>query len=458
MRSPRSLFIAFLKWGLAVSALCGVAYGVLHLRERTGDAGKGQFQVTSPVPAEEGGSVELDQEAAERLGIAVEPAREVRWSRPLVVYGRVVPNARATSEVRAAFAGILRAAADAAWPAPGERVFAGQVLGYVDVRVGPEVRTELQNKLTAARLRRRGEAEVVRIHERTVESLQKVTDRQIVSRVELDTAQVNLAEARIQLATAEAEQMLWERAIQDVEHNKTEADSLWRQPITAPGAGEVTELAGENRRVARSGRRVRWPCPAGRPLVRLDLPAEASLTGLVPSEIQLEATASPPPALSGVSSLPGTGDVRSYRPARLVGPAPSVDISTQLAGYWYEVQPAGSAAETAPLEARRQVVWRPGLQVKAELRPAGSSVQPAVAVPVNSVLFHEGRPLVYVRTGDETYERREVRLLGREGDVWIVSPAGGESRVGIVAGEAVVHRQAQVLLSKEFLKGSGDAD
>jgi hypothetical protein len=52
------------------------------------------------------------------------------------VYGRVVPNPRATAEVRAAFAGTLRAR-PGAWPALGAWATAGQVLGWVDIRVGP---------------------------------------------------------------------------------------------------------------------------------------------------------------------------------------------------------------------------------------------------------------------------------------------------------------------------------
>jgi hypothetical protein len=64
-------------------------------------------------------------------------------------------------------------------------------------------------------------------------------------------------------------------------------------------------------------------------------------------------------------------------------------------------------------------------------------------VPASAVLFHQGRALVYVRLDPDRYERREVQLLGRESDRWVLAS-------GVKTGEFVVHEQAQVLLSQEF--------
>lgn len=456
MASHRQSLATTMKWGVAICALCGAAFGFWRMRDGAADRDDlASIPSSSPSTVE---SVELEDEAAERLGVAVEPALGVEWSPRVTVYGRVVPNARATAEVRAAFAGVLRAAPDAPWPTPGQRIAAGRLLGFVEVRVGPEMRMDLQNKLNAARLRRSGEEQVVRIHERTVAGLQKVTERQILSRAELDAADVQLNEARIQLETAEAEVALWEKALQEVERRKSEPNSIWSQPIVAAGEGEVTELAGRPGMAVEPGAPILQLVDFRRPLVRLDVPADAFLSEDVPDKVTLEATVALPPALAGVLSPPQESSFHSLRSARLVGPAPTVDFSAQLVGYWYEVQPAASAADEPQIDIRPQAVWRPGLQVKAALRPAASDSQPAVAVSESAVLFHEGRAVVYVRTGDERYERREVRLLAREQSAWIVSPRSDDLRFGVAPGEAVVHRQAQVLLSKEFLKGGGDAD
>jgi multidrug efflux pump subunit AcrA (membrane-fusion protein) len=317
---------------------------------------------------------------------------------------------------------------------------------------------DLQNKLNAARLRRNGEEQVVRIHERTVASLKKVTDRQILSRAELDAADVQLAEARIQLSTAETEVSLWEKAMQEVDRRKSDPNSVWSQPLPAPEDGDVTELAARPGMTVEPGALVVQIVDFSRPLVRLDIPIGAFLSDDMPGQITLEATPAAPSALQGVLTSPIERPRRSTRTARLVGPAPTVDFSGQLISYWYEAQPVPSSADELSTDLQPQAAWRPGLQVKAALSPAGSSSEPAVAVPKNAVLFHEGRALVYVRVADERYERREVQLLGREDNTWIVAPRNGDLRIGVSAGDLVVHRQAQVLLSKEFLKGGADSD
>jgi hypothetical protein len=65
--------------------------------------------------------------------------------------------------------------------------------------------------------------------------------------------------------------------------------------------------------------------------------------------------------------------------------------------------------------------------------------------------------LVYVRVKPGAYERREVRLLGREGDSWALAARQTSARSGLEPGEVVVQRGAQVLLSEEF-RGDVDAD
>jgi hypothetical protein len=183
-----------------------------------------------------------------------------------------------------------------------------------------------------------------------------------------------------------------------------------------------------------------------RPLVRLDIPPEVLAVG-PPSQVELLATPATPPALRGVVGA-GLKPAPTTSPrcmGTLVGPAPQVDVASQFAGYWYEGDP-------------RSAVWRPGLHVKAFLKSAGAESQAAVSVPAAAVLYHEGRALVYVRLEPDKYQRREVRLLGREGDRWVFAQGEGQAATGVAPGEAVVCRQAQVLLSEEFKLLGGGAD
>jgi hypothetical protein len=437
--------VTLLAWILTLAAVGGLLFGLYRVHEamkaeRTQE--EGGEKVASRQRARDG-VVEVETEEAERLGLEVAAAGAVEWSERVAVYGRVVPNPAATAEVRTPFAGTLRAAAGSPWPAPGMTVRSGQVLGWVDVRVGPEVRLDLENKLAEARIRQRGAEEVVQIQQSRVDSLKKVTSQEIISRGELDAALVQLAEARTQAATAKASAELWQKALQEVERRTEGKAAAWSQPLAAPADGEVTELAGRPGMAVEAGALVLGLVDFRRLLVRLDVPPDA-LPGGPPKKAELFATPAAPPALRGILSRPLSTEPDTAVEAVLAGPAPQRDLTSQFVGYWYEV----ASARTA---------WRPGLQVQAFLRPPGTPVRQAVSVPATAVLYHEGRALVYVRVKPDKYQRREVSLLGREGDQWVLGRRQGEAPVGVAPDEAVVSRQAQVLLSEEF-RGVGDAD
>jgi hypothetical protein len=133
--------------------------------------------------------------------------------------------------------------------------------------------------------------------------------------------------------------------------------------------------------------------------------------------------------------------------ATLAGPAPQVDVASQFAGFWYEVKLSPTTGN---------VLWRPGLQVTAQVPRLGAKPESAVSVPADALLYHEGRTLVYVQVEPYKFQRREVTLLGSEGGRWILRRATGS--VGVKPGEKVVSQQAQLLLSEEFRGAAADAD
>jgi hypothetical protein len=443
-----------LKWGLAMCVLCGATYGLIRSqRSHPVDANDEESQIPVSETAFGDGTVELEEAAAKRLGIHVESAREVQWTRTFRVYGRVVPNPRATTEIHAATTGKIRAA-EMSWPTLGQHLSNGQLIGYLHIRVGPEVRLDLQNKLAEARLRQQGEEEVVKVYMRTVESLKKVTDREILARSELDTALVNLAEAKIQATTANAAVTLWEKSLSEIADFSARGGTLWSQPITVPRDGTVVELAAQPEIEVESGSLLLRLVDDRHPLIRLDLPPKMLVAGPIPAKIEVEIASLSAPTLPGVSSPAVTdGSFRKY-PAKLVGLSATIDVSSQLAGVWYEVQLGEGRAEPAT---GTRAAWRPGLQVQAEL-PSGEHSKSAIAVPATAILFHEGRSIIYVRTAEDRYQRHEVHLIQRVGTDWLVVASTNTSSAGIAAGNAVVHQQAQVLLSKEFLQSGGDAD
>lgn len=443
-----------LKWGLSLGLLSGVAIGLflIHTKMRSEldrERGKSATETSSESKQD---FVELEEDEAERYGLKTESAGAVRWYPRVSVYGRIVPNPQATSEVRSPFAGRLRPIPKAPPLALGHWVHAGQTLGRVDVRVGPEVRLDLENKLADARIRQRGAEKEVKLQQDRADSLRKVTSQlQLQSRAELDAALIQLAQAKNQLATAKAAAELLQKALEEIRHRTEGQNTSWSEPLAAPIDGEVTVLAGRPGMAVEAGALVLTLVDFRHPLIRLDIPPEILALGGPPRKVEVQFAAASLSSLDGILTPPQVAKSVSRVEAHLVGPAPHVDVTSQFVSYWYEARLPSQGG-------RSDARWRPGMQITAEVRAEGAVSQEAVAVLARAVLYHEGRPLVYVRTGPDKYRRREVRLLGRDGERWIVSARKGDSPVGVTAGEAVVSHQAQVLLSKEFLRAVADDD
>jgi hypothetical protein len=451
------LLVRLLTWPL-VAALLGAgffgAYKVHQLVQAERAAEAAGDKVDVPKRVEPGAPVvKLGAELADSLGLKDEPARAVTWQESVPVFGRVVPNPRAASEVRAAFAGTLRAAPGHNWPAPACAVHGGQVLGWLDVRFGPQERLDLQAKLTEARLKQAGAEEVLRIQQERADRLKPTSRSAVVAQSELDEALVKVTEARTLLATSREAVRVWEEALAEIDKQGEHKSATWSQRLTAPADGEVTELLGRPGMAVEAGGLIARLVDFRQVLVRLDIPAEALSAG-PPKRVELAAAQEPPPGLRGATNRPEPAGAARTVTANLAGVAPQVDPVSQLAGYLYEADfaVAQQSAARVPAGVRTRPEefggWRPGLLVKATLRVPRATPRPAVAVPLMALLYHQGRALVYVRVRPGRYERREVQVLGRDGDTWVL--AGG-----VTAGEAVVFKQAQVLLSEEF---RGDVD
>jgi RND family efflux transporter MFP subunit len=415
---------------LGLAIVFAGAYGI-HSWVRARDASTVQSAIQVQY-----GVVKLGAKRAELNGLKDQPAESIQWSERLAVCGQIVPNPRASIEVRLPFAGTLRSVSESGWPGPGEWVKAGQVLGRLEVRVGPQERLDWQSKLAEARLKEQGAAEVLKIEQARVERFKGPGSGDFVSRKELDDALVRAAEAKTQLTTAQAAVKLWQEALAASEKPEN-GPTPWSRPVIAPADGEVTELLARPGTQTEAGTVVARLVDFRRPLARLDMPPEALGAG-PPRQVTLSVLGRAPAALSGVSNRPESASPAPSLAATLVGAAPQIDASSQLASFWYEATPAPTDDRSS-----NGRLWRPGLYVKAAVVLPNRPQRSTVVVPESAVLFHQGRALVYVRLDPGRYERREVQLLGRDGARWVLS-------AGVKAGELVVHEQAQVLLSQEF--------
>jgi biotin carboxyl carrier protein len=424
--------LRLLVWGGALLALGGLLTGAYFVHqemsaERAAESAGDRVALEKRV---ENRVIKLGEPLARRLGLDERPARPAKWYETTTVYGRVVPNPRATFEVRAPLAGTLRAG-EAPWPAPGQFVKAGQGIGRLDVRVGPQDRLDLLSKLNGAKQKVKGAAEAARVQKGRVERLEQSG---AVPPRDVEEARVALAEAEANLATARGDADLFQKALDEMDAHGPATSPTWVRPLMAPADGEVAELAAQPGTAVEAGGLVLKLVDFRRVLLRLDLPPEV-LAGGAPAKVEARRTADRPDSAPAEAPLC----------AGLVGPAPQVDAASQRAGYLYE---ATLPAEAAP----NGTLWRPGLFVRADARPAGATARDAIAVPAGALLYHQGRALVYVRVQPGWYTRREVQVLGREGDHWLLAPRPRFALpgAGVEPEELVVSAQAQVLLGEEF--------
>ncbi len=433
----RRSLLALLKWTMALGLLAGllaIAW-VVHEEMLAERELEGDEETVATIRRVHDGEIELGTETAERYGLAEAPTRAATWIDRVAVHGEVVADPRATVEVRSTSAGMLRADPSTPWPSPGSRVRAGQVLGWIDDRVAPQDRLTLQDNLNQARLRKGGAEKIVELNRERVRRIESVSKSQIVPGQQLDDARVLLAEAETQLAIAGAAVDLWTRALDEVDRPGHRETTTFSQPIVAPGDGEVTEVYARPGMSIEAGGPVVQVVDFRHALIRLDLPPDLLAAG-APGPVRVGPVAG---GAATVEAIP-------------VGPAPRVDPASQLVGYWFETSASRPGSEAEPGE----TAWRPGLRVRAMMALPGVPRQSAVAVPTGSVLFFQGRALVYVRGEPGEYRRREVRILGRDGDSYILQARRKPDPTGLDPGEVVVHRGAPILLSEEFRGGSDD--
>jgi hypothetical protein len=313
------------------------------------------------------------------------------------------------------------------------------VFGRIDIRASPQERLEIQAKLAEAKAKQSAADEVLRIQQERLERfLQEVSISKAIARNEYDNAQILVAEARGQAAVAKAAIDLWQKALDMLEQRGDRQVGPWIESLTVPAEGEVVEVAARPDTAVEAGGLIARVVDFRRAWVRLELPPELLTAGPAPLQVDLYATQ---PAGQPLGTTKPMDSKRPAVPATLVGPAGQVDPASQLAAYWYEVGLGKKDAAKGPDSVGLN--WRPGLFVQANVKASDAKPEQAVSVPRDALLFHMGRTIAYVRIGPGRYERREVSILGREGDRWVVA-------AGVAAGEPVVCRQAQVLLSEEF--------
>lgn len=276
------------------------------------------------------------------------------------------------AEVSAPLSGLLDIGGIASAPAPGQRVARGQVLAVVVPSLG-----EGGGSYADARAR-------LREAEDEYERAKRLVAAEAAPARRAHEAEIRLQAARESLAGLGGE--------------------AGRVAVRAPISGVVT------RRSVPPGSRV----DAGAPLFTIVDPSVVWLTVNVPAAAAGQITS------NSLATFTMEGSTRTYPARRIVSVGSVIDPVSRTVPIIYELtNPDGSL--------------KIGANASANVRTGG--LTQGVVIPTSAVLDDSGRPIVFVQVEGETFERRDVALGGREGELTLV-------RSGVAAGERVVNGAA----------------
>jgi hypothetical protein len=200
------------------------------------------------------------------------------------------------------------------------------------------------------------------------------------------------------------------------------------RPLAMPISGTVTRVGAQPGALVEAGQALLEVADLSRPLVRVAWLAEAGGT--------------PPPSLVLDPGNGATGgEVTGGGPrvaARLVGPAPEADPVTRRPAYLYRASRSWPGAA-------------PGVPIVALVRGSRSggagtdsdATGAAVVVPDSAVVQWEGLAWAYRRRATGRFERVRVATDQPVPGGWLTGPP-------LVAGDTIVLRGAEELLSEEF--------
>jgi RND family efflux transporter MFP subunit len=352
-------------------------------------------------------AITLDRETQERIGLVTQALAKAELPRELTAYGRLQEDPSRSFLLRASMAGTLQRSPDRDWPAVGEELTAGAVIGMLEPRWSAAEQVDLSARLAAA------QAEV------DASSASAAAARASFSRAKTLNAQNKnvsdrvLEEAAARLQGEEARLRAASETVRLIQAALSKGAGKTGLPELRIGrSGQVTEVFAQPGEAVESGQPILRLSHFDQLLARVDLPAGESLSA---------------PARTARLVVFGHEDQPLL--GERVAAAAAVDPRAQGQGFVFRVRQAPFAA-------------RPGQAVTAYLRLPGAPER-GVVVPAAAIVRFGGKAWVYVQTAGEQFSRREItpdRLT--EKGVFVMR--------GVGAGDRIVTAGAQTLLSEEF--------
>lgn len=391
--------------------------GQLHVYASVDDARRAAAaEVGAAAPNE----VPFLMEQQWKVKLLLAEARPTTLSRRLVLPARArVPEGSAAS-VSAGAAGRLLAPAGGKLPRTGDRVTAGQLLGFVEPPLVSSDLAQLQAQsldfdlrvLDVTRAIREAEARL-RFAERERERVATLRAEGLGTQQQLDQAEQSVVVARSDEQAARATKESLDRLVAErAARNGGAGTTAVRLPLHAPIAGVVVaaqRVEGES-------------VPADAELYRILDSARLWIEGRA-SEFDLAHVRTAPAAFVSFPALPGMHLDLSAAAVAGAYVAPQIDAESRTFAVRYELPNASGELKDGML---------------AQLSLVTARADAAVAIPADAVISEQGLPTAYVMLAGETFEKRELELGIRDGEFV-------EVLRGIAPGERVATRGAYVV-------------
>jgi biotin carboxyl carrier protein len=207
------------------------------------------------------------------------------------------------------------------------------------------------------------------------------------------------------------------------------------RPLSTPRGGTVTRVSAQPGEIVQPGQELLQLADFGELLARIVWRADAPPA---PPTLRIVPLAS----AAGMTTGAATGTTAGWL-AHLVGPAAEVDSITRSPVYLYRLRAApglrpGLPVMAVPTEGRERV------------RATGAAGTGGLVVPSEAVVQWEGLAWVYVQRAAGRFVRVRVETTRPVNGGWLIAAASTPTPAALAAGDAIVVRGAQQLLSAEF--------
>ncbi len=350
--------------------------------------------------------LKLDPAAQARAGLEMRALVAQMLAPEIVAYGRLEEDPSRSFVLRAPVAGILHFAPGKGWPARGDKLGDGAVVGSIEPRLGPVERISLTSQLVATRSELNASTAAVTAARAAYERARVLNaDNKNVSDRVVQEAEAHLRgqEERLKAAT---------ETVRLLESSLESGGPAGSKPLVVERGGDVVEAMAQPGEAIEPGSPILRVANLDRLLARVDVPVGQRVS----------------PAVATVRIIAAGFEDRPIRGAR-VSLAPVTDAQTQGQSFLFRL--AGTAFGL-----------RPGLAVTAYLN-AGGATKRGVIVPRSALVRVAGKSYAYVESAPGELVRKEVALD---------EPVEGGyfTSTNFKPGDRVVVAGAQTLLSEEF--------